>query len=380
MWALLPKRSSAHFVYLELDSPSENRDHATRMNQFASELSLAPLGAGDLIDRAVRLYRRQFLTLIRIATPPVLVSALGSTMVTIAFRELSSTSSELRLAMYVFVFFGGLVVAFCGSLFSLIVMGGATRNLVAHLVWNEPVTARTTYRAVKERFWGLLGASILVALWLAFAAIIAAMGYGFLSFIMVMAVAVGASISPWITTVVVGLGTVAAITLALILFFLLAGRMAYVPQAMLVEGRSVFSAIGRSFALASGNVKRLMAMALFTFFATYSALMLLMIPLGWYGYLNGVDLSPFGSTWPTWYAIGYQVILQCSHIPLLYVDERVRHEGYDIELMAARQLPEMPTLPGVVSPFAPALVTGRAPKFVAPSPGQMNTGSVLGLR
>ena len=360
------------------------------MDPVSNDLALAPLGAGDLIDRAVRLYRRQFLTLIRIATPPVLVSALGSTMVTIAFRELSSTSSELRLAMYVFVFFGGLVVAFCGSLFSLIVMGGATRNLVAHLVWNEPVTARTTYRAVKERFWGLLGASILVALWLAFAAIIAAMGYGFLSFIMVMAVAVGASISPWITTVVVGLGTVAAITLALIVFFLLAGRMAYVPQAMLVEGRSVFSAIGRSFALASGNVKRLMAMALFTFFATYSALMLLMIPLGWYGYLNGVDLSPFGSTWPTWYAIGYQVILQCSHIllapiwmlglSLLYVDERVRHEGYDIELMAARQLPEMPTLPGVVSPFAPALVTGRAPKFVAPPPGQMNTGSVLGLR
>lgn len=359
------------------------------MNPVSNELALAPLGAGDLIDRAVRLYRRQFLTLIRIATPPVLVSALGSTMVTIAFRELSSTASELRLVMYIFVFIGGLVVTFCGSLFSLIVMGGATRNLVSHLVWNEPVTARTTYRAVKERFWGLLGASILVALWLAFAAIIASMGYAFLSLIMVLAVAVGASISPWITTLTVGLGTVAAIILALILFFLLAGRMAYVPQAMLVEGRSVFSAIGRSFSLASGNVKRLMAMALFTFFATYSALMLLMIPLGWYGYLNGVDLSPFGSSWPTWYAIGYQVILQCSHImlapiwmlglSLLYVDERVRHEGYDIELMAARQLPEMPTLPGVVSPFAPALVTGRAPRFVVPPPGQMNTGSVLGL-
>src|ERR1700704_3282773 len=122
------------------------------MNSISNELALAPLGAGDLIDRAVRLYRRQFLTLIRIATPPVLVSALGSTLTTIAFRELSSTSSQLRLAMYVFVFIGGLAVTFCGSLFSLIVMGGATRNLVAHLVWNEPVTARTTYRAVKERF------------------------------------------------------------------------------------------------------------------------------------------------------------------------------------------------------------------------------------
>ncbi len=37
------------------------------MDHVESELALAPLGAGDLIDRAVRLYRRHFLTLIRIA-------------------------------------------------------------------------------------------------------------------------------------------------------------------------------------------------------------------------------------------------------------------------------------------------------------------------
>ena len=182
---------------------------------------------------------------------------------------------------------------------------------------------------------------------------------------------------------------VVAIACGLIVFFLLAGRMAYVPQTMLVEGRGVFSAINRSISLASGNVRRLMAMTLFTFFATYSALMLLMIPLGWFAYASGVDLSPFGTQWPTWYAIGYQVILQCSHIllapiwmlglSLLYVDERVRHEGYDIELMAARQLPEMPTLPGVVSPFAPALVTGRAPQFVAPPPQPVQAAPVLGL-
>ncbi len=48
------------------------------MNSVDNELSLAPLGAGDLIDRAVRLYRRHFLTLIRIAAPPVIVAAAGS--------------------------------------------------------------------------------------------------------------------------------------------------------------------------------------------------------------------------------------------------------------------------------------------------------------
>jgi hypothetical protein len=359
------------------------------MNLSSSELALAPLGAGDLIDRAVRLYRRHFLTLISIAAPPVLISALGSTIITIAWRELTITASDINMALYVLLLMAGIAIIISGSLFSIVVMGGATRTLVAHLLWSEPVTARATYRAVKSRFWGLLGASVLVALWLAFAALL-----GFMASMMVFAVAAAALafaslVSGWLAVILWVLGTFAAIAAGAILFFFLAGRMAYVPQAMLVEGKTVFAAIGRSFSLASGNVRRLMAMTLFTSFGTYSALMLLMIPLGWYGYLNGVNVSPFGSTWPTWYAIGYQVILQCSHImlapiwmlgfSLLYVDERVRHEGYDIELMAARQLPEMPTLPGVVSPFAPALVTGRAPRFVPPPLGPGPPGSVLGL-
>ena len=360
------------------------------MNLLKSELALAPLGAGDLIDRAVRLYRRHFLTLLRIAAPPVLVSALGSTITTISFRELTATSSDVRMALYVLMLLAGIIIIVCGSLFSIIVMGGATRTLVAHLLWNEPVTARATYRAVKSRFWGLLGASFLVAMWLGFAGLL-----GFMAFYMVIAVvmigafAFASKLSPWVAGILGGLGTVTAIVLGLILFFFLAGRMAYVPQAMLVEGKAVYAAIGRSFSLASGNVRRLMAMTLFTFFGTYSALALLILPLGLYGWLNGVEVSLFGNSWPTWYSIAYQVILQCSHImlapiwmlgfSLLYVDERVRHEGYDIELMAARQLPEMPKLPGVVSPFAPALVSGRAPKFVPPPPGPMSSGSVLGL-
>jgi len=47
------------------------------MNSSNSELALAPLGAGDLIDRAVRLYRQHFLT----------------------FRELSSTAAARSSAV-----------------------------------------------------------------------------------------------------------------------------------------------------------------------------------------------------------------------------------------------------------------------------------------
>lgn len=352
-----------------------------------NQLALAPLGAGDLIDRAVRLYRRHFLTLIRIAAPPVLVFAAGSTIFTIGVHEIGATASSSRMLFYLLMIVGGVVIMICGALFSLIVMGGATRNLVVHLLFDEPVSFSATYRAVKSRFWGLLWASILVAAWLGFCAWLAITAFYLVFAVLLMATLAFSSVMPtWITAIFTGLGTFTAIVFGIILFFWLAGRMAYVPQAMLVEGRSVTSAIGRSFSLASGNARRLMAMTLFTFFATYSALALLIIPLGWYGWLNGVDISPFGATWPAWYSIGYEVILQCSHIllapiwmlglSLLYVDERVRHEGYDIELMAARQLSEMPQLPGVMSPFAPALVT-RTAKFVAPAP--MPPQSVLGL-
>lgn len=41
------------------------------MNPLNDQLALAPLGAGDLIDGAVRMYRRHFFTLIRIAAQPL---------------------------------------------------------------------------------------------------------------------------------------------------------------------------------------------------------------------------------------------------------------------------------------------------------------------
>ena len=175
------------------------------------ELALTPLGAGELIDRAVRLYRHHFLTLIRIAAPPVLVSAVGSTLTTISFRAMSSTPSGAWLALYVLMFLGGGVLMICGSLFSLIVMGGATRNLVAYLLWEEPVTFRTTYSAVKSRFWGLLGASFLVAAWLGLCFWLAFMAFYLIFVIMMIGLFALASISGWISAILGSIVTLAAV-------------------------------------------------------------------------------------------------------------------------------------------------------------------------
>src|SRR5689334_5299715 len=127
-------------------------------SSFVSQLPLAPLGAGDLIDRAVRLYRRHLFVLIRTAAPPVIIAAAGWIVFWIYTRKIFSTPDTADLFLYIMLSLVSFGVTLGGYLFTLVVMGGATRTLVAHLLRNEPVTARATYAAVRTRFWGLLGA------------------------------------------------------------------------------------------------------------------------------------------------------------------------------------------------------------------------------
>jgi hypothetical protein len=352
----------------------------------ATELQIAPLGSGDLIDRAVRLYRRHLFILIRIAAPPVIVAAAGWILMTISARQMFRSSESADLALYLLLFFVSLGILLCGYLLILVVMGGATHNLVAHLLRNDPVSARATYAAVRSRFGGLLLASVVVLGWIILSMIAASVGWYMVVVFLTLGAILLASVAPvWLSTIIGVISFLTATLVAICVFFFIVGRVAYVPQVMLVEGKGVFDAFGRSFTLARGNVRRLMAMTLFTTFATYSALMILMIPLGWYGYLNGVD--PLNSTqWPAWYAISYSVLGPLSSIlltpvwmlglSLLYVDERVRHEGYDIELMAARQLGELPLI-DVSSPFGPALSSNDG-RQLPPSPPRAS-GSVLNL-
>jgi hypothetical protein len=352
----------------------------------AHDLHIVPLGAGDLIDRAVRLYRRHLFTLMRIAAPPVIVSAMGWVLFTIGWRRITTETETGGVVFDIFLMLGGAVVVIAGHIFSLIVMGGASRNLVAHLLWNEPVLARSTYAAVRSRFWSLLGASILVVIWLWISSTAGSVAvYIVMMFLGILLFALGQLAPAWMTIIAIVCGGITAVAVFLWSFFFLAGKVAYVPQVLLVEGKGVFDAVGRSFTLARGNVRRLMAMTLFIVFVTYSALMILVIPLGWYGYLNGIDLWN-AAQWPVWYAIAYSVLEPVSSImlapvwmlgmSLMYVDERVRHEGYDIELMASQKLPPMPEI-NVLSPLAPALSAepGRGSR-----PPLGFSGSTLGLR
>ncbi|HYP52096.1 MAG TPA: hypothetical protein VEQ42_01065 [Pyrinomonadaceae bacterium] len=363
----------------------------------ANHLPMTPLGAGDLIDRTIRLYRQHFLALVRASAPPVVVSIAGAVLLTVSSRAISETQSFERLLFYLALAAFAVLLTFAGFVLQLVVMGGASYTLVRHLLWGEAVTTRAIYRSVRSRFWALLLVAVLSVVWFAVAATAALFVLYVVVIVVVLAGVIvgtaartGGQFMVWAAAVFGTVGIVGAIVLSLWLFFLLAGRAAYVPQVLLVEGRSVSDAVSRSLSLASGNVRRLMAMFLFTTFATYSAMMLLLIPLGWYGYLQGVNPFVLNETeWPVWYAISYQVVTQSSTIlltpvwmlglSLLYLNERVHREGYDIELLAARAFGHMPAAAdGRAVPLTPAIAPEAAPQPATAGADSFNN-SVLGL-
>jgi len=366
-----------------------------RMSATNSTLSVTPLGAGDLIDRAVRFYRAHFRVFIFMAAPPVIVGTLVSVGWRMLGRELFFVGTRIEpsevVFYYIYLWLGGLAIWFTEIVATLVVMGGASRNFVRHLLFDEPISFLATYRDVRKRLGGLIVASSIITILLGVVGVVV---FYFGLFIAAMAITLviwALSFFP-IGAFLVGLAlTVVIIGASVWLFSLIASRFAYVPQVMLVEDQGAFASIGRSASLASGNVKRFAALLVFTTVATYSALALFYVPLLWYAWANGLDLfSGQAELVPAWYEIASQLIWQAAFILLspvwmvglclLYIDERVRHEGYDIELAAARRLGEIPDVPpDYINPLQPALGSQSSAAPNAPS-RETSQFTTLGLR
>jgi len=344
-----------------------------------NNLSITPLGAGDLIDRAVRFYRQNFRTLLLIAAPPVIIGAAIMVGWRLFVREVFGGSAAAGGGDGVFLYYaltwlGNGVIWYFETVAALVVMGGASRNFVRHLLFGEALTFGETYRNVRSRLVGLTLTSMLITLLLGVVGLLVFyLGLIVASVGIMLIAAVFASLPAVAVILSIGVGAAATFG-AGALFFLAASRFAYVPQVMTVEGLGAGASIGRSASLAGRNVIRLAALFVFTTVATYSALAILYVPIAWYAWVQGVEIL-YGNadSIPAWYEIASQLIGQASVIMmtpvwmiglcLLYVDERVRSEGYDIELMAARHLGDIPAVPtAYVNPLQPALAAAGGSK------------------
>lgn len=323
--------------------------YAEQPMEELGRFTLEPMSAGDIIDNAVRLYRRHFLVLLRIVLVPSLVSFLGGIVYTVGLRNFSLERGDTRTIVTGSMIAGGLILYITGKIVFLAFLGGTSRALVGHFAFGTTLRAREVFQAVRMRWWHLVGATFAVFFLLVGVFMIV---YTIFSFALVLYLALTAyllsNLPSWLQIVqhtIFGLATLLGL---LMIGLLVYSRIIFVPQALMVEGKGVFSAIARSILLAGGDIRKIGSILLFQVYIAWSLLVLLVIPLGWYGYLNGIDINPFNENAPIWYNIAQQTVAEISEIllapiaivafTLLYLDVRVRREGFDVELLANRYL------------------------------------------
>jgi len=341
------------------------------------------MSAGDIIDRAVRLYGRNFLALLRIVLAPSLVAYAGSILWSIGWRNATLSKGDERIIIAVLLVLGGILLWVIGKAAFYAVLGGSSRSLVAHFFEGKPILARDVYRAARERIWSLIGATLMIGLLIMGAMMIAYFFVVTIAMFFALTMATVLQKAPeWMQ---VGAAIIFAVVVAAafaVSFLLMYGRVVYVPQILMVEGKGVFSSIGRSFSLAGGQLRRIAALILFWFYVGWSVLLLLLFPLGFiFGLVN-----PFGVEQSPWYNIAWQTVTQLSEIllmpifmigcTLLYLDSRVRKEGFDVELVANRTLAQPPTPP----PLYTSTPQWAAPEWT-PAPHERGpfAHSILGL-
>lgn len=307
-------------------------------------IPLRPLTLGSIYDGAFRIIRFNPAATVGAA---VLVTALANLLPIIVTAVLqfatgisfdagmepgdSSASAELST---------GDAIAFLGILLSL--LGGAVATwfgmvfvtgMIAHVAHAAAVGRRLTlaeaWSATRGKRWRLVGLNLVVGLgWLLATALYAALW-------VVVIVATGDVLA----VVLFGVVTVPAYLCAMFWYWI---RIYYlpVPVLMLEPRAGVFSAIGRGYRLTAQQFWRTFGIALLTYVITAIAGGILTTPVSFVGQLAAVALPEAGwliliVTNSVAYVIQYAFVAPFTAVvvALQYLDQRIRKEAYDVELM-----------------------------------------------
>src|SRR5215470_10562113 len=119
---------------------------------MATFTALEPISTGDVIDRAVRLYRRNFLPLISIAAVPTLIGYFVSVLFWSGYSSLLNAgvgNRTIPASSIVLVFVGVVGYPVWGYAF-LLTISGLSRVVGDHIMLSEPITFRGWLAAVRR--------------------------------------------------------------------------------------------------------------------------------------------------------------------------------------------------------------------------------------
>jgi hypothetical protein len=342
---------------------------------MASFTILEPMSTGDVIDRAVRLYRRNFAPLVGIVAVPTVIGYVVSLMFWYGYTSLltrASSTNALPVTALWMLAAGGLGYPLWGFAM-LLTVSGLSRVVGDHLMLGEAISFRRCVEAVKRRLGAIVLMAVLslVLLFVVYFVLTIVLFVLILIVSLLIGVITAAQLPQWVTVVTLTIIVIVAVAAGLLLICVVTARLIFLPQIVMIEGESAGNAIGRAIRLGKGNWYRVAAIMLFTYFINLSLLAALTLPVLFGLYLAGVLNGEFFIS-PIWSVLytSFRDVSGLLSLPiwivsftLLYFDSRVRKEAYDIDLLAREINPgfywQPQVQPSVLGYQIPAQPPGR---------------------
>jgi hypothetical protein len=324
--------------------------------------SLRPMSTSQVLDRTFFLYRNNFVLFAGIAliTPTLtlmarLVQLAMFGMPVMPNRVGGDPSAVLGKMMPFFAHAAlggmiGLIIYMVGYAITT----GATVQAVSMLHLGRLTSIKESYQRVKS-IWGRLMLLVirifLIASWPLLAC------YGLLIALMVVMLAARGSAAGLAAAAVAGLGLILVLPgfIAGIIWAVIAYcRYALAVPACVVENLPIKYALIRGKFLSKGNVGRVFAVYFLTAIITIAVKSLLQVPVyisGGFSFRTGLHLTPGLMAWT--YASEFISALIAGPIAaiamaLVYYDERVRKEAFDLQVMMESMRPGDATQVGSV--------------------------------
>lgn len=299
------------------------------------DLALRPMSTSQVLDRTFYIYRNHFVLLAGIGSLlPALLLIMQLSFIPLGMPPRGNQAPELLAVLFLGYFGCYGVIYLVGNALA----GGATVYGVSKLHLGESITIGQAYKQVFSRFWRVLVVIVLLGL-----IVFGSLMIGEVIAIIVVTVTAGSSRIFGGGGALAGVGVVIAIIWAVSIFagailaaLFFYSRLSLSVPACILEKLPVGESLRRSWYLTQGSVWRIILVHLLTWVLSIVLALALAVPGQLYliathnkqallgiilqhlgGFIAGVIANPIATT----------------AIALIYYDQRVRKEAFDLQLM-----------------------------------------------
>lgn len=317
------------------------------------DMTLRPMSTSQVLDKTFNLYRQNFLLFVGIATLPQICLLVARLLLLLSQKAAAGEPGAMLAAALIGLLAGvGLAVL---ALVSYALSAGASVHAVSRLHLGYATSISEAYRLVRPYIWSITGIVFLVGL-IVFAVLIV------LAIAAVAVLFAGGGLRARPSAAMI-LPLLAAGLAGVFLVIYISAKFALAIPACVLERLGTRDSMQRSLALTRGSILRVVLVNILAFVVSFALSAVLSIPyyIGLARAFGSKDLSTL-APYVAWQYVADFISgslaapIATIAVTLVYYDERVRKEGFDLQWMMENLGPPSPQPPA--PPAAPLPAAG----------------------